>query len=61
MFEMSLSGGKGPISFSLISDHGPPPCAPDRPFPTTLKDKLEPATPSVYVRICYFIDISVIS
>jgi len=59
VFGMSLSGGKGPINFSLISDYGPPPCAPDRPFPTTLKDKLEPATPSVYVRIHCSISISV--
>jgi len=53
VFEMLHSGGKAPVSFSLISDHGPPPCAPDHPIPATPKEKLEPATPSVYVRMCF--------
>jgi len=52
---MLFLGGKGPISFSLISDYGPPPCAPDRPFPLTPKDKLEPPTPSVYVRMHFLL------
>jgi len=55
MYELLFPGGKGPISFSLVSDYGPPPCAPDQPFPPTPKDKLEPATPSVYVRMCSFL------
>jgi len=52
--QLLFVGGKGPISFSLVSDYGPPPCAPEQPFPPMPKDKLEPPTPSVYVSICYF-------
>jgi hypothetical protein len=43
-------GNRGPIIVNLLSENGPPPCPPDPPFPVLTKDKLEPATPSVYVR-----------
>ncbi|CAH1781540.1 unnamed protein product [Owenia fusiformis] len=39
----------GSFNTSILSEKCPPPCPPEAPYPPLPKDKLDPATPSVYL------------